>query len=464
MKKREFLRTVISFSSGSRQADGEIDQLRIPSNTEFALREFLDPFLVTLIGIYIFGFRYIPMQDYPNWLYQGFLFKEYLLNGNSFNGFFHLYPYVPPNAISTICIGLLSLIISPFIAGKIFLFMTALLLYFGARSYLSLFVKNQNSFVSCIAFYSIFNLSFLMGFVNYSFGFGLALLVMVYLVKNDLKVSRWMLSLLVLLLYLSHFLSLAMFAVFLAVYIYHTKKYRLLYYLAPAFIPAVLLFLEYYFTKGIDNIQLSQVKDSFIVRWWMFAHDVLSVIIPFHHYKWVLESGSIMKGVNHLFCVFIGAFCLYVFLKAFKKRSMTLELRLSLCVLMLILILPGYLGGVLLPSSRLIIFFALNIFASFVFKKQGKFLHRVSIAVGVSLVSVSYLYNVYCAYQFDKQVASGIVPRDAIIRPRILLEGTDGFTHLCFYHGITHHEPLRVFRTGLFAYPEDIKGDSFGDK
>jgi hypothetical protein len=38
-------------------------------------------------------------------------------------------------------------------------------------------------------------------------------------------------------------------------------------------------------------------------------------------------------------------------------------------------------------------------------------------------------------------------------------EGTDGFMHLIFYHGIMHKEALRPFRSGLFDYPaEEING------
>src|SRR5438876_10787789 len=114
-------------------------------------------FLAMTIAL-IFGFEYPSIQDYPNWLYHGYVFNEIIFHGNSFGGFFHFNAYIPPNAITPVIIGCTSLIVSPLLAGKIFLLMTAILLYIGSKYYLSVFLKDQEIFCSLVAFYFVFNL------------------------------------------------------------------------------------------------------------------------------------------------------------------------------------------------------------------------------------------------------------------------------------------------------------------
>src|SRR2546421_12876171 len=86
---------------------------------------------VILFGAYIFGFEYFPSQDYPQWLYQGFIFNEYFFHGNTFGGMVAIVHFIPPNLISTVIIGTLALFVPLMSAGKIFLLLELLLLYFG---------------------------------------------------------------------------------------------------------------------------------------------------------------------------------------------------------------------------------------------------------------------------------------------------------------------------------------------
>jgi hypothetical protein len=464
MKKQEFLSTVISYSAGMNQTIRSDDRLWVFSEGIFSFRKILGTVLVFLIAVYIFGFKYLPLQDYPNWLYQGFLFKEYLVHGQMLNGFFHFYSYIPPNAISTIFIGCLSVVLSPFIAGKIFLFVAALLLYFGAESYLSLFIKNRPIFNSCIAFYLVFNLNFLMGFINYSFGMGFALLILSYLVRNELSVNRISFSMLLVMLYLSHFSAFAIVPVFLAVYAYHTKRYKESLLLLPAFLPAIILFMEYFLTKSISDLPIIPETESVFGHIHMIFHSVFSVIIPFHHYKWVSEPGFISKGLNYLFSIASTLFILYIFFCAWKKRVRTLALRLSLTLMVIILIIPNYFGGVMFPATRLVIIFMLNIIVLYFSEERSVQIRRISTVIAIVLATSSFLYNMMNANNFDEQMITEVIPRDAIMQPTFALEGTDGFMHIIFYHGIIHHEALRTFQSGFFTYPEERKGDSFGNK
>src|SRR5437763_1973158 len=128
-----------------------------------------------LFGLYFFGFEHIPTQDYSDWLYQGFVFNEYFFHGNSFGDFFQIHHYIPPNLISTVAIGILSLIVPVMIAGKIFLFLMLLLLYFGIYRFLIFFGVNERYFAMAVSFYLCFNYHFFLGNINFLFGLGLAL-------------------------------------------------------------------------------------------------------------------------------------------------------------------------------------------------------------------------------------------------------------------------------------------------
>jgi hypothetical protein len=465
MKKQIFLHSAVPFTGDIyKRITFEPVISKMSSEKSYEVLKLLDLFFIVLIAIYIFGFEYLPMQDYPNWLYQGFLFKEYLLYGDMLHGFFHFYPYIPPNTISTLIIGCLSVVVSPLLAGKIFLFFTALLLYFGIKSYLRLFIRSQIIFIPCVAFYLIFNLQFLMGFINFSFGLGLGLLVISYLVRNDLSVNRIMLSLLFLLVYLSHFFAFAIIPLFLVVYALHTKKYRVIFSLVPAFLPVVILFIEYYFTKTISDLPVFADNDSISGQFHLILHNIFSVIIPFHHYKWLTETGLVTKSGNYLFSFSVGIFFLYIFFRAWKKKVWTLTLRISLTIIVLIAIMPHYLGGVMLPASRLVLFFILNIVALFFFERPSNLSRRISNIIVIALATASFSHNLVNAYYFNKQMSLGVIPIDAIMEPKYEIEGTDGFMHLLFYHGIEHKEALRTFRSGLFTYPDEEKGDSFGNR
>ncbi|MEI8135474.1 MAG: hypothetical protein WCH46_10465 [bacterium] len=108
---------------------------------------------LSLFGVLLFGFQFIPLQDYPALLHQGFVFNEYFFHANNFGGFYQLHHYIPPNAISSIVIGVMDLIVDPFIAGRIYLFLLATSIYFGVYNYFSFHVGRKTATGSVLAFY-----------------------------------------------------------------------------------------------------------------------------------------------------------------------------------------------------------------------------------------------------------------------------------------------------------------------
>src|SRR5689334_18397601 len=124
----------------------------------------LHAFYLVLIVVCIFGFQYPPFQDLPVLSYQGYLFNQYFFHGNTFGGYWHLYGYLPPNAVSTIVLGLMDIVLDPIFAGKIYILLLAALLYSGIIRYLRFHTRSNRLAFSSIAFFLTISLHFFMGF------------------------------------------------------------------------------------------------------------------------------------------------------------------------------------------------------------------------------------------------------------------------------------------------------------
>jgi hypothetical protein len=325
-------------------------------------------------------------------------------------------------------------------------------------------MKGRKIIVSCIAFYLVFNTNFLMGYLNYCFGLGLALLVITFFARRDLKVSPVATATLFLSLYLAHFVSLALVLIFLVIYAYHNKQMKTLCPFVIAAIPVILLFLQYFFSRSAEDLNYIPYREDLHYRIHIMIHWLLSVTIPFHHYKWILPQPIVFEGINYLFSSLTAVLIIYIFYKAWKKRIWSLELRLAVTLFIPIVILPEYFGGLLNPASRLVILFILNIIILFFSKRRSIFKERLCVALLILLVGTSYLYNMVYTYTFDKQVSTGVVTLNSIIQDSFAWEGTNGFEHFIFYHGVTHNEILSPFRSGLFAYPVNSGGVSFENR
>ncbi|MHB9155608.1 MAG: hypothetical protein ACYC5N_07940 [Endomicrobiales bacterium] len=87
--------------------------------------------LFTLSALaFIWGYRFLPLQDYPDWLLQGSLFSR-LFQGH-LPAQYQFIPYPVPNSASTFFLGLFNLGFSPLVSGKIFLTLTVLLFVSGS--------------------------------------------------------------------------------------------------------------------------------------------------------------------------------------------------------------------------------------------------------------------------------------------------------------------------------------------
>ena len=114
--------------------------------------------LIVFIAAFIFGFDYLPFQDYPNLVYQGFVFNQIVFHGNTFGGMFAIQAYLPPNVISMVVLGVMDIFLSPFVAGKIYLFLLTIALYSGIANYLRFHIKKDHWILFVVAIILTFSL------------------------------------------------------------------------------------------------------------------------------------------------------------------------------------------------------------------------------------------------------------------------------------------------------------------
>jgi len=76
---------------------------------------------VGTVMVWILASPYPALQDYPEWLYQGYVVAALFKGSPGAAAAFEFARYPIPNSLTQIMLGLLNLVVSPLVAGKIWL-------------------------------------------------------------------------------------------------------------------------------------------------------------------------------------------------------------------------------------------------------------------------------------------------------------------------------------------------------
>lgn len=132
--------------------------------------------------------KYVYLQDFPNWVYQGVLFRDWLSGNPSPN--YLIKPYPVPYMFGTVFMGGLDLIAPWKIVAKIFIVFNAALAYF-AITFFARSLKRYNDTAIFIAVVSIiFGLLYNYGNSNYEIGVWICMIFAGYFVRDDLPPAR----------------------------------------------------------------------------------------------------------------------------------------------------------------------------------------------------------------------------------------------------------------------------------
>ena len=95
------------------------------SNSNSPIKHSLHPaaiLFVVLVGVVLLLLQPYPLlHDYPEWMYQGHIAYSLFSGSSEFTTMYELVPLPVPNAISQTAIALLNIVVSPVMAGKIWL-------------------------------------------------------------------------------------------------------------------------------------------------------------------------------------------------------------------------------------------------------------------------------------------------------------------------------------------------------
>lgn len=401
----------------------------------------------------VFIFPYLPIQDYPDWLHQGQLLNQLLFHSDTFNHYYSLQGFIPPNAISTLFIAGLTSIMPIEIAGKIFALTTLFLLYCSFNIYFKRFSLLPKMFAAYCSFYLVFNVFFFMGALNFLFGLGLCFFGFHFFTKRDYSraTSIVLLMLFFFLCYLSHLFAVFIFALFLLSYAISEKKHILLFNAAIGLIPTIIVFFQYYASRTPPPY----VIESFIknqTSLLLSRPTNFSIIVPFHRFKEVTMLPMYLKVIDVLtigIALLLVIVTIYVIIKTRRVDHRALSLILFVIPLML---MPYSLGGLNFGAERFvipIIICSLAYCSSFITKQTA---FRVATYAMIAVAALSLSYNIYNSYVFNTMITSNRIPtivEDSLSSQK---EGVSPFLHFSQYEAIRKNASVPIFNTGLFTY------------
>ncbi len=417
-------------------------------------------FFLLLIALYVFGFEYVPAQDYPNLLYQGHIFNQLLFHGNNFSGIFFLYPYIPPNVVSTIVLAIFDLVFDPFFSGKLYLVLLGFSLYWSINRYIKSFDIRYPMLIAALSFFLTFNLHYLAGYLNFISGLAFTLHIIATMRSHPkLEDNLWFLGMAILISYLCHFIALVILIIYLTVNFIIKKKYVIAFRSFAAALPTIILFGQYLFTRtitilphsadldtrGIPEVAIDQVRNF------------CRVFIPFHHFKWVTELPPPIVAFDYSFSVIVLAGCCLLVIRCILRKNYPITFWLTGISLLLSILLPTYIGGVLLPGERFVIFCLVNAIVLYLSLKPQLLQRNLFFGLLLILGIAGIGYNYFNEYRFNSMVAAHMIPQEAIFQSRTKQEGTNGFLHFHFYDDIKSGKVVPFFNTGIISFPDSIK-------
>jgi hypothetical protein len=412
---------------------------------------------VSFFAIIIFGFQYLPLQDYPVLIYQGFVFNQAVFHGFDFGGFFHFHPYIPPNAISTVILGIMDIFADPFVTGKIYLFLLAIALYSGIIRYLRLHLTMNRMAFASIAFFLTINVHLLMCYLNFLTGLAIVFHAIVFIRRRNYESHYLALALVILLIYLCHFATLALFFLYFFFYFLTKKNYRGLIRFGVSAIPALGIFIHYLLTRTLPILPLKEEYARFIdIIHWKFLI-LFSPLIPFNDFKWVYDVPYALRIADYIFSVVVLLLIMYVVGKNIFNRTFSLEVWLAVSTFLLAVFLPLNFGGVIPAGERVVVFCMVHITIIFYRENLSQTFRKAAFALCFLLGIAAYSYDLWNTAHFDSMIGRNEIPQDAITRSYEKLEGTNGFLHLHFYDDIKQKKPYPFFNIGLFEYPGSDK-------
>ena len=303
----------------------------------------------------IWGHRLLPLQDYPDWLIQGKLFSNWLRG--TLDGVYAFKGVLVPNAIATVCIGLLSLISDLEVAGK--LTVSAYVAgYVGAVAHLcGLLGRSASPTLLAVSLTFVFNYTFWHGELNYGLGlaalFGAQSMVLRSCAAPNGRLILGV-TLASLVIYACHGAAYAAWLMFLAAYAWESRRLYTRIWFALAVSPSLVFVVIY-------TLSMAAATRPVLLGWslpdklWL----IVKSLCPFQAFYPYFDppAASVLLAGNAIVIAYAGWALARGLM--FKRESLGLNERAIRATLILYLIAfiaaPNNLAGLLQPAERLIL-------------------------------------------------------------------------------------------------------------
>lgn len=130
-------------------------------------------FLFVLAQVPIWFNEFLPLQDYPNHLARMYVLLNYQ-NDPFLQNYYQINLAILPNLAMDIVVPILAKFVGLELAGKLMIVLNIFMLTSGSV-FLSYVIFKKINFWSLTSFMVVFNQAFIIGFINFLFGIGLAL-------------------------------------------------------------------------------------------------------------------------------------------------------------------------------------------------------------------------------------------------------------------------------------------------
>jgi hypothetical protein len=321
--------------------------------------------------LFVWCYRFLPLQDYPDWLLQGSLFLKALYGNLPVDYSLVMYPV--PNAISTLILGGLNTIFQPEISGKIFLTISLFQFFVGSVYLFATYDNKRMSFIYYIPLLLIFNTFFFHGYINYFLGLGILFWGLGYILRKPLsEVNPLVLLFITVLLFFSHAIVFGIFILYLFILLcFQENRRKAIGNIMRGTSISLVLSILYI----INHMKLTEFSPNISGKMHGFEvpgfEDSLQYFSIFHSFYPFSDSQmlfvKLINTFNHIFCY--GIFVLLIlgiwYLVRTKSRDIALLVMLSISIFFYIFS-PSYFLGIVRPGERFLYFGSWMIFACFI--------------------------------------------------------------------------------------------------
>jgi hypothetical protein len=390
------------------------------------------------------------LLDYPDWVYQGVLFRG-VIAGHPFPGY-ALKPYPVPNSLTTVGIGLLSTIFTWQVAGKLWICFYLALATFATLMLSRAFAPLHSRAIVALPAIVFLNLDFWYGHISFEIGLCLFMILVALVLRGARPVP---IALLLVVIFFAHMEALACAILFILLWAVSSRQRMKLWTVAPALV-LTLWYAVGRFAQGNRDAAATSVA--------AYSYGSKSFLIYkantfFKSFGYVnvraVRAPSISEAVlgKPLFvtlavCSVVSALLvlgLIVRASFFRDSRSVQYFRVFVLILLtLSVFIPQAVLGTADPGSRLLLTAALISFL------VADWRHRT----GFIIAALSVIFCIANLYQFARiQHNPDLQPHAADLPAPLLTYGhVEPFMRDAYYEHLSSGEMnLQIFPTGIFV-------------